>query len=148
MKIVKLYFATGILLIIISILKKDSLDIAVHDTYYVIPFTIIFLMLAFLFFIFGGIQLLFEKRKKPLNTVISYIHYFTSILCLITFYFLNNQEPKRTYEDYSVYNEFNESPSSFDVNSLLAIVFLIGLLAQLLFVINTLISAFKQKQLK
>ncbi len=123
---------------------SDSLDIAIYDTYFVSAKSHIWLSLALLFILFTGISLTFELLRKPMNSILSVIHYLLTMGCLVSICFiLQKSEPKRYY-DYSVYDDFNQTTSDYGATNSLVLILYILFAAQFIFILNVILSIFRK----
>ena len=125
-------------------IHSNSLDIAIHDTYFVIAESHLWLGLTLLFILFFGISLTFELLRKSMNRILSAFHYLLTIgslvsICLI----LQKSEPKRYY-DYSVYDDFNQTATDYEWTTSMVLILSIFFAAQFIFILNLLLSLFKK----
>ncbi len=136
------FWITAIVLITLSIywlnFEDATLDINVHDTYYVIHNSHILQLIAFVYIFLGFIYWLFKKINIKLIKALTQLHTSISIL-IFPLYFI-----------CSYLLELLNPPSNFPLldstqNSqlLITIITLVGLLAQLLIVFNIIISLVK-----
>lgn len=142
-----IYLLTAIIFGVLAFLEKsESLDIALHEIYFVIPKGLAWLILAFCFLVFGGISLAFELSKKPINPYFFGAHYLLTIIGLAIFYFALPQEvsPAPYVEDFSMY----EDQTKHTINTVEGAPFMVYLLigAQLVFVLNVLLSLLKARR--
>lgn len=135
----RFYFLVGILLCFFGLFASETLDISIHDTYFVIASTHIFFVCAILYFLFAGISFLFKRvLTRSLNKSMSIIHFVltTSAIILTYWTFLKtsstNQKPK-IYRDYSIYGELDSLPPSFDYSTLLLIVIVVVIIDPIYF---------------
>lgn len=144
-----LYSTISVLLIISSFFSSETLDIAVHDMYFVIAVWQLFLGLAFIFLMFAGISWLCRKINKPLVKRLSFVHFFVTVIVIATLVVLiilsSTTEPARYY-DYSVYDGFLPTSDLLDYNTWMVIMIIIGLLTQLLLFLNIVISLTSQRK--
>lgn len=145
--IVLLYGMTAIILLITSFFIDGSLDISMHDTYFIMSHTFLIIILAVLFAVFASISLGVDKLGRRLSPVLNWFHYGITIVCLaiIVVYIKGMTLQPDTYYDYSVLNEIEENESSMSMNEWLIIIVLVFILSQLLFLINV-IRAFMIKK--
>ena len=137
-KIVYTYGITAIGLFIMSFFVSGDLDIAAHDSYLVISNAQVVSMLGMVFAMFGVVTWAITKIGRRLSPVLNWTHYGITLACLLimTTTLRPSTEPK--IYDYSALENLEEIDSSNIVNEWLAIVLLILILSQLLFVINVL----------
>lgn len=141
------YLVTAIIFGVLAFLERsESLDIALHEIYFVIPKGLAWLILAFCFLVFGGISLAFELSKKPINPYFFGAHYLLTIIGLAVFYFTLPQEvsPAPYVEDFSMY----EDQTKHTINTVDGAPFMVYLLigAQLVFVLNVLLSILRNRK--
>lgn len=129
------YFIIAVTLLISSFFVSGALDITTHDTYWVVASSHVFLFGAFLFFLFGVITLAIHRFKRRSSPWLIWIHLVLSILFPVFISIVPSYSPSKTFTDYSVYDEVETLPS-FDWNSLIAILGVLFLIAQFLFVVN------------
>lgn len=129
------YFVIAVKLLISSFFVTGALDIATHDTYWVIASSHVFLFGAFLFCLFGVITLALDRSKRRSSPWLIWIHLILSILFPVFISIVPNYSPAKTFTDYSVYDEVETLPS-FDWNSLIVILGILFVIAQFLFVVN------------
>ena len=120
---------------------NSAWDLQMHDTYYVISFVHINLFFFFLFLLFAGIYYFLNRNlKKPLNPFLSKVHFFLMLLLILYFAFVYlgyDFSVRRYYSSPEIASQFYD----FLQNQLV----MVGgsfLLAQILFLINFLRSAF------
>ncbi|UKN00197.1 hypothetical protein K6119_07980 [Paracrocinitomix mangrovi] len=142
------YGLTALLLLFMSLFTGATFDIALHDTYVVIPNWHIFIVLSFLFGLYFIVAYLLYKNSRAMRKVLGLIHWSITVLGLITSALLVkniiNETPRRYY-DYSVYDPENTYSNSTDLNYVLGIVLIITLIAQLLFVLNLVLALTKKE---
>ncbi len=141
-----LFLITGFIFLITCFLFGDNtLDINVHDTYFVIHYQHVGILV---FLIQGVYSLLYFFMRRHLNYMIGLLHLFFQIplllILILTAFFYFGGAPRR-YFTTSEPEFFN---FSFLNDPALLVVFLF-LMAQLLFIINiivSIISVTKQKK--
>lgn len=119
-------------------LKEEVIDIAIHDTYFVVAhYHLNKFICIFLFFI-GLIYYFLKRLKISLNKIISTLHILITIFgCIFILYPFNIFKE----EQYQGLPEFSES-----LNLELTIVFIIIFLVQLLLCGNIFVSIFRNKK--
>lgn len=152
MKITKLRFGlvhtfVGVLFLLVGFLSDGTLDLANHDTYYVIAYQHVFWMLALLFFGFGLIHWLIEKVKIQLNRKLSFVHFVLSfvLISVVSFLFLSyKSQAQSTYSDYSVYDEFDKIDNQEQFNFVAAGILVLFLITQVVFLVSLLVALVKK----
>jgi heme/copper-type cytochrome/quinol oxidase subunit 1 len=130
-----------------SSLGDSALDINIHDTYFVIANTHILVVmaviaLAFSFFYFGYDRL----TGLRLNQSLGWAHGIGSLMMILApismlpFDTLGGRVPPRYYSD-------TEAPMFKGVMDLVTICLVVGILAQIIFVINLALSPFRKRSL-
>ena len=125
------------------ILADSALDIAVHDTYFVVAHFHVVMGLSAIFGMFAGVYHWFPKMYgRMMNSKLGMVHFW---LTLITAYgvffpmhFVGIGGAPRRYYDYSVYESFdaNQYEMILDLNQVISIFAIIGALAQIIFIFN------------
>lgn len=124
---------------------NPTLDIPLHDTYFVFSASRLLLLLAVQMGFVAMIYWMFEKMNRSLHKGLSKLHFFTTLIALLIFGaglalsdFFNVQAQKQrtdgTLFDYKLLNRFN-----FIAGFLL-------LFAQITFVINCLFALFNRQK--
>ena len=134
-RIVLTYGFTALIIVLTSFFVRDSLDIALHDTYFVIAKVHITIAIALLFLIFTLTTWGIDKIGRRLSSMLNWLHYGLTTICLVIIIVLTQKlsiQPT-TYRDYSVLNEFAEYESSIAINEWHAIILVILISSQLLF---------------
>ena len=130
---------TGILL------GNSTLDIQLHDTYFVIAHFHIVMGVAGFFGMFAGIYHWFPKMYgRYLNNTMAYIHFWVTLigsyLIFWPMYYEGMAGMPRRYFDFSNWVSFNQ----FDgVNTFISAIAMLSFLVQLVFVFNFFYSIFK-----
>jgi cytochrome c oxidase subunit I len=141
-------FAMAVICLIIScmISGNASMDIRLHDTYYIISYFSIVLFGSFLFGIFCSIYYLFPRIfRRNLNISLSRFHFWITyiglnLLIIIRYIDQIVSDPRR-YVQYSGWASFQ----NFDYfNRYIVIAVICVLVAQLLFIFNVIYSLFKE----
>ena len=144
-----IYLLTALLIGLFAFLEwSESLDIVLHEIYFAVPKGIAWLVLAFCFLIFWAISLTFELNKKPINPYFFGAHYLLTVIGLAVFYFALPQEvsTKPYMEDFSI----SEEQTKQTINTVDGAPFIVYLIigAQLIFVLNVLLSILKNRRTK
>ncbi|MBN8858998.1 MAG: cbb3-type cytochrome c oxidase subunit I [Sphingobacteriales bacterium] len=144
-----LLFLTGLIFILTSffVLKQDrSVDIHLHDTYFVIVHTHILWLFAVLALFVWALYLL--TGKILYSKALTWTHVIITILTLLLFAFtlfwgdsFLNPAPRRYY-DYSSWNSFDNYTIFTKAIGITIFVLLVG---QLIFIINFMVGLFKRR---
>ncbi len=114
--------------------QNDTLDINVHDTYYVISWFHVFLLMSLLFLGIGLTYFTIHKLNKTKNLILTYIHIIGTIGGLLLFTlvpYIFSSESKWSYNDNLIITQ-------------LILLSLVMLVQPILF-IHLMISIFKKK---
>jgi cytochrome c oxidase subunit 1 len=132
------------------ILADSALDIAVHDTYFVVAHFHIVMGMSAVFGMFAGVYHWFPKMYgKMLNTRLGYAHFWITIVgaygVFFPMHFVGLAGAPRRYYDYSVYEEFNTNSFEMimDLNVIITIFAIVAAIGQLLFLFNFFYSIFR-----
>ena len=132
------------------ILADSALDIAIHDTYFVVAHFHIVMGMSAVFGMFAGVYHWFPKMYgKMLNKRLGYVHFWITIFgaygVFFPMHFVGLAGAPRRYYDYSVYGEFNTSSQEMmmDLNVIITIFAIIAALGQLVFLFNFFYSVFR-----
>ncbi len=132
------------------ILADSALDIAVHDTYFVVAHFHIVMGMSAVFGMFGGVYHWFPKMYgKMMNTRLGYAHFWITIVgaygVFFPMHFVGLAGAPRRYYDYSVYNEFdsNSLDMMMDLNVIVTVFAIIAALGQALFLFNFFYSIYR-----
>lgn len=131
-------------------LGNSSLDIHLHDTYFVIAHFHIVMGVASFFGMFCGVYHWFPKMfGRYLNNTMGYIHFWITLIGAYLIFWPMHYEglagmPRR-YLDYSGWASFNQFGN---LNRFISIVSIIVFAMQLLFVFNFFYSIFKGRRVK
>ncbi|TXC85070.1 cytochrome c oxidase subunit I [Luteibaculum oceani] len=127
------------------ILADSTLDITVHDTYFVVAHFHIVMGLSAIFGMFAGVYHWFPKMYgRMLNTKLGYAHFWITIVSAYGVFFPMHYlglagAPRRYYE----YSEFAMFDQVVDLNVLISVFAIIGAAAQGIFLFNFFYSIFK-----
>ena len=127
------------------ILADSALDIAVHDTYFVVAHFHIVMGMSAIFGMFAGIYHWFPKMYgKMMNTKLGYAHFWITFICAFGVFFPMHfiglaGAPRRYYN----YTEFPMFDTVVDLNIVVTIFAIVGALAQVIFTYNFFYSVFR-----
>lgn len=132
------------------ILADSALDIAIHDTYFVVAHFHIVMGMSAVFGMFGGVYHWFPKMYgRMMNTRLGYAHFWITIVgaygVFFPMHFVGLAGAPRRYYDYSVYGEFdsNSYDMIMDLNVIITVFAIIAALGQLLFLFNFFYSIYR-----
>ena len=132
------------------ILADSALDIAVHDTYFVVAHFHVVMGLSAVFGMFAGVYHWFPKMYgRMMNLRIGYVHFWLTVVSgygvFFPMHFVGIAGAPRRYYDYSVYEGFdmNQFNIIMELNVIISIFAIIGLLAQGLFLYNFFYSIYR-----
>jgi cytochrome c oxidase subunit 1 len=125
------------------ILADSALDIAVHDTYFVVAHFHIVMGMSAIFGMFAGIYHWFPKMYgKMMNNRLGYVHFWITIVgaygVFFPMHFVGLAGAPRRYYDYSVYEGFNAESFNMmmDLNVIITGFAILAALGQLVFLFN------------
>ncbi len=132
------------------ILADSALDIAIHDTYFVVAHFHIVMGMSAVFGMFGGVYHWFPKMfGRMMNMRLGYIHFWLTIFgaygVFFPMHFVGLAGAPRRYYDYSVYGEFNTESYDMimDLNVVITVFAIISALAQGIFLFNFFYSIYR-----
>jgi cytochrome c oxidase subunit I len=132
------------------ILADSALDIAVHDTYFVVAHFHIVMGMSAVFGMFAGVYHWFPKMYgRMMNTRLGYAHFWVTIVgaygVFFPMHFVGLAGAPRRYYDYSVYNEFDVPTQEMmlDLNVIITVFAFIAAIGQLIFLFNFFYSIFR-----
>ena len=132
------------------ILADSALDIALHDTYFVVAHFHIVMGMSAVFGMFGGVYHWFPKMYgRMMNTRLGYAHFWITIVgaygVFFPMHFVGLAGAPRRYYDYSVYGEFdtNSYDMIMDLNEIITVFAIIAALGQILFLFNFFYSIYR-----
>lgn len=132
------------------ILADSALDIAVHDTYFVVAHFHIVMGMSAVFGMFAGVYHWFPKMfGRMLNLRLGYAHFWITIVgaygVFFPMHFVGLAGAPRRYYDYSAYNEFdtNTYDMIMDLNVIITFFAILAALGQLLFLFNFFYSIYR-----
>ncbi|MBC8032571.1 MAG: cbb3-type cytochrome c oxidase subunit I [Chitinophagaceae bacterium] len=129
-------------------LGNSTLDIHLHDTYFVVAHFHIVMGVASFFGLFAGVYHWFPKMYgRYLNNTMAYLHFWVTLIGAYLIFWPMHYEglagmPRR-YMDFSQWVSFNQFG---DLNRFISIVSIIVFAVQLLFVFNFFYSIFKGRR--
>ena len=127
------------------ILADSTLDINVHDTYFVVAHFHMVMGMSAIFGMFGGIYHWFPKLfGRMMNTKMGYAHFWVTFICafgvFLPMHFVGLAGAPRRYYSYS---EFPMFDGVMDLNVVITIFAVIGGMAQVIFTYNFFYSAMR-----
>ena len=132
------------------ILADSALDIAIHDTYFVVAHFHIVMGMSAVFGMFAGVYHWFPKMYgKMLNTRLGYVHFWLTLIgaygVFFPMHFVGIAGAPRRYYNYSVYEEFdtNSLDMMMDLNVIISGFAIMAALAQLIFLFNFFYSIYR-----
>ena len=132
------------------ILADSALDIAIHDTYFVVAHFHIVMGMSAVFGMFAGVYHWFPKMYgRMMNTRLGYAHFWITIVgaygVFFPMHFVGLAGAPRRYYDYSVYNEFNQNSYEMimDLNVIVTGFAIFAALGQGLFLFNFFYSIYR-----
>lgn len=127
------------------ILADSALDIAVHDTYFVVAHFHIVMGMSAIFGMFAGIYHWFPKMYgRMMNNKLGYAHFWLTIVCAYGVFFPMHfvglaGAPRRYYE----YTNFPMFDHVIDLNIVISVFAILAALAQVIFLYNFFYSIFR-----
>jgi cytochrome c oxidase subunit 1 len=132
------------------ILADSALDIAVHDTYFVVAHFHVVMGLSAIFGMFAGVYHWFPKMYgRMMNSKLGYWHFWLTLIAaygvFFPMHFVGIGGAPRRYYDYSTYDLFdmNQHEMIMDLNVVISGFAIMGALAQGIFIFNFFYSASK-----
>ena len=127
------------------ILADSTLDINVHDTYFVVAHFHIVMGLSAIFGMFAGIYHWFPKLfLRMLNKKLGYLHFWLTFVCaygvFFPMHFLGLAGVPRRYYTNSNFPMFD---NLIDINEIVTVFAILGALAQVVFLFNFFYSIFR-----
>ena len=147
-------FSIGLVSLFISggltgiFLGNSTLDITLHDTYFVVAHFHIVMGVASMFGMFAGIYHWYPKMYgRYMNNTLAYIHFWVTIAGAYMIFWPMHYEglagmPRRYY-DYSIWESFKQFQ---DLNRFISLVAMIVFAVQFLFLFNFFYSIFKGRK--
>jgi cytochrome c oxidase subunit 1 len=132
------------------ILADSALDIAVHDTYFVVAHFHIVMGMSAVFGMFAGVYHWFPKMYgRMMNTRLGYAHFWVTLVgaygVFFPMHFVGIAGAPRRYYDYSVYGEFdtNSYEMIMDLNVIITVFAIIAAIGQGIFLFNFFYSVYR-----
>jgi len=132
------------------ILADSALDIAIHDTYFVVAHFHIVMGMSAVFGMFAGVYHWFPKMfGRMMNMRLGFVHFWITIIgaygVFFPMHFVGIAGAPRRYYDYSVYGEFdvNSYDMIMDLNVIITVFAILSALGQVLFLFNFFYSIFR-----
>lgn len=132
------------------ILADSALDIAIHDTYFVVAHFHVVMGMSAVFGMFAGVYHWFPKMYgKMMNTRLGYLHFWVTLVgaygVFFPMHFVGLAGTPRRYYDNTVYNEFDKVAGDMilDLNVIITIFAIIAAFGQLIFLFNFFYSIFR-----
>lgn len=131
-------------------LGNATLDIHLHDTYFVIAHFHLVMGVSAFFGMFAGIYHWFPKMfGRMMNNTLGYIHFFVTFICAYLIFWPMHYQgiagmPRRYY-NYDAWETFRVFDGS---NTFISIFAVVAFFAQLLFVFNFFVSIFRGRKVK
>jgi cytochrome c oxidase subunit I len=131
-------------------LGNSTIDIHVHDTYFVIAHFHIVMGVSAFFGMFAGVYHWFPKMfGRYLNNTLGYIHFWITMcgayLIFWPMHYMGMAGVPRRYLDFSGWTSFNKFG---DLNKMISVVSIIVFAVSLLFVFNFFYSIFKGRKVR
>jgi cytochrome c oxidase subunit 1 len=132
------------------ILADSALDIAVHDTYFVVAHFHIVMGMSAVFGMFAGVYHWFPKMYgRMMNTRLGYVHFWITIIgaygVFFPMHFVGLAGAPRRYYDYSVYDQFDSNTFAMimDLNVIVTVFAIVAALGQGIFLFNFFYSIYR-----
>ena len=130
--------------------SRFSLDIAIHDTYFVVAHFHIVMGMSAVFGMFGGVYHWFPKMfGRMMNMRLGYVHFWITIIgaygVFFPMHFVGLAGAPRRYYDYTVYQEFDQGAYDMimDLNGIVTFFAIFAAIGQILFLFNFFYSIFR-----
>lgn len=133
-----------IIMIIGFLNRKETLDINVHDTYYVINNLLLAIILSIFLAIISLGYFLIKIFSIPLINWMTISHILITIFGMLIIYILFRIQLNFEVKSYDIESILKYSKTIQRVNFTLFSVFIVVLLSQLVFLINFAVSIFKK----
>jgi len=132
------------------ILADSALDIAIHDTYFVVAHFHIVMGMSAVFGMFAGVYHWFPKMYgRMMNTRMGYVHFWITIVgaygVFFPMHFVGIAGAPRRYYDYSTYGEFDVDTYNMimDLNVIITTFAIIAACGQMIFLFNFFYSIYR-----
>jgi cytochrome c oxidase subunit 1 len=132
------------------ILADSALDIAIHDTYFVVAHFHIVMGMSAVFGMFAGVYHWFPKMYgRMMNNRMGYAHFWITLVgaygVFFPMHFVGLAGAPRRYYDYSVYGEFDTESFNMimDLNVIITVFAIIAALGQAIFLFNFFYSIYR-----
>jgi len=132
------------------ILADSALDIAIHDTYFVVAHFHIVMGMSAVFGMFAGVYHWFPKMfGRMMNLRLGYVHFWITIVgaygVFFPMHFVGIAGAPRRYYDHSVYGDFdlNSFNMIMDLNIIITVFAILAAIGQALFLFNFFYSMFR-----
>jgi cytochrome c oxidase subunit I len=132
------------------ILADSALDIAIHDTYFVVAHFHIVMGMSAVFGMFAGVYHWFPKMYgRMLNMRLGFVHFWITIVgaygVFFPMHFVGLAGAPRRYYDFSVYKDFDNASLELmmDLNVIITVFAIIAALGQVIFLFNFFYSIFR-----
>jgi heme/copper-type cytochrome/quinol oxidase subunit 1 len=136
-----LFLATGALTLLVGLLFYNStLDIAIHDMYFLISYFLIALILGATFLLFALIYYSFKRAGRPMYRILALMHYFLTVLPILATTLID-YSPSRHLSNQDFRDEMENAEKLNIIISALAFLWLIG---QLIFITNILTTIMRK----
>lgn len=127
------------------ILADSTLDIQVHDTYFVVAHFHVVMALSAIFAMFAGVYHWFPKLYlRMMNKKLGYLHFWLTFICaygvFIPMHFVGLAGVPRRYYTNSSFPMFDNIA---DINVIITIFAIIGVTSQIIFIFNFFYSMFR-----
>lgn len=144
------YFSFAIILFIFASFDKKTLDIVNHDSYLIIQYELIWILLSLYFFALSLITFCLKYFNILQSKVWLHLHIWSSLIIFLGIIFTFNQSIKETtpkrYYDYSVYEDFNNSSTTIYFNELVTVLVILFVFVQSFFIISILVGFIQQRK--
>jgi len=132
------------------ILADSALDIAIHDTYFVVAHFHIVMGMSAVFGMFAGVYHWFPKMYgRMMNMRLGFVHFWITIVgaygVFFPMHFVGLAGAPRRYYDFSVYKDFDNASLELmmDLNVIITVFAIIAALGQAIFLFNFFYSIFR-----